>query len=403
MGARPLDFGLMEHSADRILTTHVGSLIRPSALTALLRAQEAGESVEPQAFATCLESSVADIVRAQARLGLDIINDGEFGKTISWSRYVLTRMSGLERRAPGGDVNAMPKGIAGKDRRDFAEFYQAYDRTQGFTGMTGWMVVGPVLYTGQADIQRDIQDLKRALQGVAHAGAFMTAVAPASVIPDREDRYYPSDEAFLGAVADALHEEYKAIVDAGFILQVDDAYLATYYDLIVPPGTLADYRRWAQLRIEALNHALRGIDPRRTRYHVCWGSWNGPHVSDVAFEEIADLVLSVNVGGYALEMGNPRHEHEWRVWERVKLPDGKQLIPGVISHSTNVVEHPALVAERIVRLAKLVGRENVIAGTDCGFAQGPFVQRVHPSIMWAKLGALVDGARLATKELWGPA
>lgn len=390
----------MQRHADRVLTTHVGSLIRPPALVAMLRETEAGKPVGEQSLAACLESSVAEIVRAQAALGLDIINDGEFGKTISWSRYVLTRMSGLERRAVPADPNAMPKGISGKDRRDFAEFYRAYDRTQGFTGMTGWTVVGPVKYTGQAAIARDIEDLKRALRGVPHAAAFMTAVAPASVLPDREDQHYQSDEAFLGAVADALHEEYRAIVDAGFILQVDDAYLATYYDIIVPPGTMADYRCWAALRVEALNHALRGIPPERTRYHLCWGSWNGPHVSDVAFQDIADLVLKVNVGGYALEMGNPRHEHEWRVWEKVKLPEGKTLIPGVISHSTNVVEHPQLVAERITRLARLVGRENVIAGTDCGFAQGPFVQRVHPSIMWAKLGALVEGARLATRELW---
>ncbi|HZF16344.1 MAG TPA: cobalamin-independent methionine synthase II family protein [Steroidobacteraceae bacterium] len=390
----------MQPVAKRVLTTHVGSLIRPPALVAMLRDADAGKTVDEAALGACLESSVADIVRAQSDLGLDIINDGEFGKTISWSRYVLTRMSGLERRAAPADPNAMPKGISGKDRRDFAEFYQAYDRTQGFTSMTGWTVVGPVKYTGQAAIARDIEDLQRALWGVPHAAAFMTAVAPASVLPDREDRHYRSDEEFLGAVADALHEEYRAIVDAGFILQVDDAYLATYYDIIVPPGSIEDYRRWAALRVEALNHALRGIPPERTRYHVCWGSWNGPHVSDVGFEEIADLVLKVNVGAYALEMGNPRHEHEWRVWENVKLPEGKVLIPGVISHSTNVVEHPKLVAERITRLARLVGRENVMAGTDCGFAQGPFVQRVHPSIMWAKLGALVEGARLATGELW---
>jgi 5-methyltetrahydropteroyltriglutamate--homocysteine methyltransferase len=387
--------------SNRILTTHVGSLIRPPALVELLRAEEAGQPVDAGAFAACLEGAVADVVRQQAELGLDIINDGEFGKTISWSRYVLTRMSGLERRAPDADAAAMPKGVAGKDRRDFAEFYQVYDRTQGFTGMTGWTVIGPIRYTGHAAIARDIEDLKKALQGVPHTDAFMTAVAPASVIPDREDRHYRSDEDFLFAVAEALREEYRAIVDAGFVLQVDDAYLATYYDIIVPPGTIADYRRWAALRVEALNHALRGIDPRRTRYHMCWGSWNGPHVSDVDFEAIADLVLSVNVGGYALEMGNPRHEHEWRVWETVKLPEGRTLIPGVISHSTNVVEHPRLIAERIVRLARLVGRDRVIAGTDCGFAQGPFVQRVHPSIMWAKLAALVDGARLASRELWG--
>jgi 5-methyltetrahydropteroyltriglutamate--homocysteine methyltransferase len=221
------------------------------------------------------------------------------------------------------------------------------------------------------------------------------------VIPDRDDRFYKSDEEFLYAVADAMHVEYKAIVDAGFILQIDDAYLATTYDVIVPPGTLADYRRWVELRVDALNHALLGIPEERTRYHVCWGSWNGPHVHDVPFKQIADLVLRVKVGGYALEMGNPRHEHEWRVWEHVKLPKGRALLPGVISHSTNVVEHPELVSERIVRLARLVGRENIVASTDCGFAQGPFVQRVHPSIMWAKLQALVEGARIASRELWG--
>jgi 5-methyltetrahydropteroyltriglutamate--homocysteine methyltransferase len=296
----------------------------------------------------------------------------------------------------------MPAGVVGRDRREFADFYREYDGTQKFFGLGGWQVSGPIRYIGHKQLQRDIRDLKRALVDKRIEDAFMTAVAPASVIPDRDDRFYDSDEAFLYAVADALHEEYKAIVDAGLILQVDDAYLATTYDVLVPPGTLADYRRWAELRVAALNHALRGIPAERTRYHVCWGSWNGPHVHDVPFKDIADLVLRVNVGGYALEMGNPRHEHEWRVWERVKLPPDRVLLPGVISHSTNVVEHPELVSERLVRLARLVGRENIIASTDCGFAQGPFVQRVHPSIMWAKLQALVEGARLASRELWGP-
>jgi 5-methyltetrahydropteroyltriglutamate--homocysteine methyltransferase len=231
----------------------------------------------------------------------------------------------------------------------------------------------------------------------------MPAVAPASVAPDRTDHYYKSDEDYLAAVADALHVEYKAIVDAGFILQIDDAYLAITYEVMVPPGTFEDYRRWAELRIEALNHALRGIPEERTRYHVCWGSWNGPHVYDVALKDIAEIILKARVGGYCLEQANPRHEHEWHVWESIKLPPGRVLVPGVISHSTNVVEHPELVAERISRLARLVGRENVIAGTDCGFAQGPFVQRVHPSIMWAKLRSLAEGAKLASRELWASA
>ena len=388
-------------SENRILTTHVGSLIRPPALVNLLLKRQQGGAVDDRVFNACLEVAVADIVRAQVEIGLDIVNDGEFGKTISWSKYVLQRLSGIVQVPV--DQTSMPAGIVGRDRREFADFYREYDGTQKFLGLAGWQVNGPISYTGHKQLQTDIDDLKRALAGRGIERAFMTAVAPASVIPDRDDRFYKTDEEFLYAVADALHEEYKAIVDAGFILQVDDAYLATTYDVLVPPGTLADYRRWAELRVEALNHALRGIPEDRTRYHVCWGSWNGPHVHDVPFKEIADLVLRVKVGGYALEMGNPRHEHEWRVWERVKLPAGRMLLPGVISHSTNVVEHPELVSERLVRLARVVGRENIVAGTDCGFAQGPFVQRVHPSIMWAKLQALVAGARLASRELWGSA
>jgi 5-methyltetrahydropteroyltriglutamate--homocysteine methyltransferase len=230
--------------------------------------------------------------------------------------------------------------------------------------------------------------------------AFMPLVAPASVVPQRTDEYYKTEEEALFAIAEAVREEYKAVVDAGLIVQIDDAFLASSYDVMVPPKTLSEYRKWAEVRVEALNHALKELPPERTRYHLCWGSWNGPHTNDVPLKDIVDLVLRVNVGGYSLEMANPRHEHEWRVWESVKLPDGKQLVPGLVSHATNIVEHPELVAERIVRLARLVGRENVIASTDCGFAQGPFARRVHPQIMWAKLGALADGARIATKRLW---
>ncbi len=261
-------------------------------------------------------------------------------------------------------------------------------------------MTGPIRYSGQATINRDIADFKKALSDQNIEEAFMTAVAPASVVPDREDHYYKSDEEYVFAVAEALRDEYRAIVDAGFILQVDDAYLALYYDVMVPPATLEEYRAWARLRVDALNHALAGIPEDRVRYHVCWGSWNAPHVSDVPLKEIVDLILDIRAGGYCIEMANPRHEHEWRVWENVKLPEEKILLPGVISHATNVVEHPELIAERLVRLAMLVGREQVIGNTDCGFAQGPFVQRVHPSIQWAKLEALVEGARLATRKLW---
>jgi 5-methyltetrahydropteroyltriglutamate--homocysteine methyltransferase len=382
----------------RILTTHVGSLVRPPQLQTFLAAQRDHARYDAAAFDACLHDSVAEVVREQAELGLDIINDGEFGKTISWSRYVLTRMSGFEQRQ--SDSTGMPAAVVGRDRREFKDFYADYDRSQGFSGMSGWALSGPIRYTGQAAIARDIANFKAAARGTSATDLFMAAVAPASVAPDRIDEHYKSDEDYVFAVADALHEEYKAIVDAGLILQVDDAYLAHTYEVMVPPKTAKDYRRWASVRIEALNHALKGLPEERTRYHVCWGSWNGPHVHDVEIKDIIDLILQVRTGGYLLEMANPRHEHEWRIWEDVKLPKGRALIPGVISHTTNVVEHPELVAERLVRLAKLVGRDDLIAGTDCGFAQGPFVQRVHPSIMWAKLRALVDGAKLASQRLW---
>jgi 5-methyltetrahydropteroyltriglutamate--homocysteine methyltransferase len=226
-------------------------------------------------------------------------------------------------------------------------------------------------------------------------------VAPASVFGIEWKDVYASEEEFLYAVADALREEYQLILGAGLLLQVDDAFIPWMHDIMVPPGTLEDYRKWAESRVEILNHALRGLPEERIRYHICWGSFNAPHLGDVGAEHILDIVLKVRAGQYLVEMANPRHEHEWRVWEDLRLPDGKVLVPGVISHSTNVVEHPELVAERLVRLARLVGRENLMGGTDCGFAQGPFIQRVHPTIMWAKLAALADGARIATRELWG--
>jgi 5-methyltetrahydropteroyltriglutamate--homocysteine methyltransferase len=230
--------------------------------------------------------------------------------------------------------------------------------------------------------------------------AFMPVVAPSSVLPDRKDEYYKGEEEWLAAVTEAMRTEYKMIVDAGFVLQIDDARAATAYDRMVPPGTFDDYRRWLAKFVESLNHALEGIPEDRVRYHVCWGSWPGPHVSDVALKDIVDLILKVKAGAYVIESANPRHEHEWQVWKTAKLPPGSVLIPGVISHATNVVEHPELIAERTVRFANLVGRENVMIGTDCGFAQGTFYRRVHPSIMWAKFEALAEGARLATKQLW---
>ena len=387
----------MKRSVDRILTTHVGSLIRPQPLQEFLRAKQASKPFDLQAYDHCLTRSVADVVRRQAEAGIDVISDGEFGKSISWSQYVLERLSGFERRPvkPGG--NPFQRGA---DRERFAEFYAELDAHEEVATRTDSVCVGPINYTGQAELQRDIENFKAALNGVNVEEAFLPVAAPASVIPDRKNEYYKSDEECLFAIGAAMRTEYKMIVDAGFLLQLDDARAAVTYDRMVPPAAFADYRKWVDMHMEVLNHAIEGLPPERIRYHVCWGSWPGPHTTDVPLKEIVDLILKVKVGAYVIEGANPRHEHEWKVWKDVKLPDGKVLIPGVISHATNVVEHPELVAERIGRYARLVGRENVLAGTDCGFAQGPFYRRVHPSIMWAKLEALAQGARLASKELW---
>ena len=387
----------MKRSTDRILTTHVGSLIRPQALQDLLRLKQGGKPYDKAALDACLEASVAEVVRRQAEAGIDVISDGEFGKTISWSQYALERLSGFERRpiAPGANPFAR-----GADRARFPDFYAEMDARDGVATASDSVCVGPIAYTGQAELERDIADFKAALKGVDVAEAFLPVAAPASVIPDRKNEYYANDEDCLQAIADAMRTEYRMIVDAGFVLQLDDARTAVTYDRMVPPATFAEYHAWVARHVEVLNHALDGIPEDRVRYHVCWGSWPGPHTTDVALKDIVDLILKVRVGAYVLEGANPRHEHEWRVWQDVTLPEGRVLIPGVISHATNIVEHPELVAERIVRLARLVGRENLIAGTDCGFAQSPFHRRVHPTIMWAKLEALRDGARLASRELW---
>ncbi|MGZ3321515.1 MAG: cobalamin-independent methionine synthase II family protein [Xanthobacteraceae bacterium] len=387
----------MKRSTDRILTTHVGSLIRPQALQDILRAKQGGQSYDHAAYENCLKQSIADVVRRQAEIGVDVVSDGEFGKAISWNQYVVERLSGFELRAiPPG----YRPGIPGADRTRFKEFYAELDVREPMANARMVACVGPVKYIGQEILQRDIANFKAALKDVKVEEAFMPVVAPSSVLPDRKDEYYKGEEEWLAAVTAAMRTEYRTIVDAGFILQIDDARAATAYDRMVPPRTFEEYRRWLAKFVESLNHALEGIPEDRVRYHVCWGSWPGPHVSDVALRDIVDLILKVRAGAYVIESANPRHEHEWQVWKNVKLPPGKVLIPGVISHATNVVEHPELIAERISRFANLLGRENVIAGTDCGFAQGTFYRRVHPTVMWAKFEALVEGARLASKQLW---
>jgi 5-methyltetrahydropteroyltriglutamate--homocysteine methyltransferase len=388
----------MKRSTGRILTTHVGSLIRPAPLQEFLRAKQAGRSYDQAAYESCLKSSVAEVVREQAQTGVDVVSDGEFGKSISWSQYVLERLSGFERRPIKSGGNPFTRGV---DRERFAEFYTELDAREGVATTVEAVCVGPIAYTGEAELKRDIDNFKAALKDAGVTEAFLPVAAPASVIPDRKNEYYKREEDLIRAIGAAMRTEYRTIIEAGFVLQLDDARAAVTYDRMVPPASFADYRKWLALQVEVVNEAIAGLPTDRIRYHVCWGSWPGPHASDVPLKDIVDLILGMKVGAYVIEGANPRHEHEWRVWETAKLPPDRLLIPGVISHATNVVEHPELVAERIVRLARLVGRENLIAGTDCGFAQGPFHRRVHPSIMWAKLSALVEGARLASLQLWG--
>lgn len=382
----------MRHSDERILTTHVGSLIRPPELVRL--AAEARDHPDQRGYSSALQRATADVVARQLHAGIDIVNDGEFGKS-SWSNYVLDRLSGFEPR-PDTLYEAV---WLGRDRVRFREFMET-EFPRGAVGSPGHACVGPIRYEGHESVRRNIRDLQTALTAANVTEGFLTAVAPASTGYDAANEHYADERDYVFAIADALREEYLEIHRAGLLVQVDDAVLANMYDELAQQGP-GRYREWAELRVDALNHALRGIPEDRIRYHVCFGSWHVPHVADAPLDAIVDLMLRVRAGAYSIEAANVRHEHEWRVWQEVKLPPGKVLIPGVVTHHTTTVEHPRLVADRIVRFAHLVGREHVIAGTDCGFAQSAGIQRVHPQVMWAKLEALAEGARLASRELWG--
>src|SRR5688572_3276460 len=345
-------------SENRILTTHVGSLVRPDDFSALLR-RRMSAGVEDRQYLPALASSVENVVIAQAKVGVDIVSDGEFGKGIGWEQYVIERLSGF-----GPQVQrATEGGVAFGDFARFADFYAEIWPKEGY--LEGiYPCVGPIKYTGHAALKRDIANLKAAIAKAGARFGFLPVAAPASAFSMSPNEYYKTDEEYMAAGAEALREEYRTIIESGLFVQIDDAHLPFMYDRMVPPATSADFKKWAQIRVDALNHALRGLPEDRIRYHICWGSWNGPHTSDVPLKEIAGLILSVRAGAYSIEAANARHEHEWQVWKDVKLPEGKKLIPGVISHQTNVVEHPELVAERIVRFAAVVGRDNVIAGTD---------------------------------------
>jgi 5-methyltetrahydropteroyltriglutamate--homocysteine methyltransferase len=398
----------MKRSESHILTTHAGALPRPDELLPLN-----SEAAPPHADATRgrLRDAVAYVVRRQKALGLSVVNDGEFGKAMrgridygAWVSYVMQRLTGWELAPDDGSPHG-PEGaelIPGdfyrrRDRHAFPDLYAEIDREM-FAGGRRPMsraIVGPVTYKGHTALRADIDHLRAAIAQNGATEAFMTAVAPGS-FGREQNRYYRTQEEFLFAIADAMRVEYRAIVDAGFVLQIDDPGMAENWDAMDPSVTIEEYRGYAGLCISALNHALDGIPQDRVRYHMCWGSWHGPHLTDIPLGDIVDLLLTVRAGAFSVEAGNVRHEHEWKVWRDITVPPGTILIPGVVSHATNVVEHPELVADRIVQYANLVGRENVIAGTDCGLGG-----RIHASLAWAKLQSLVEGAALASRQLWG--
>ncbi len=382
----------MKRSTERILTTHGGRLEGPPELVELTGTVRDRRDADPNAIEPLLREAIVHVLQKQAEAGIDVVSNGELGRPGYGISYYGRRLSGLStRKVKEGEPAWMS--LRTGERLEFAEFY----KDLGWAGPSERIIcTGPVTYIGADEVRKDIEIYRAALDetNLPIEEAFMSAFAPGWLEHFFHNEHYERDEEFVFALAEAMRHEYRAIVDAGFVLQIDDPALPDTYDMFVPPPPIDEYRKFARFRIDALNHALDGIDEDRVRYHICWGSWHGPHTHDLPLAHIVDLLLRVNVGAYSVEAANPRHEHEWKVWRDTKLPEGKILIPGVISHATNVVEHPELVADRIVRFAELVGRENVIAGTDCGLGL-----RVHSQIAWAKLEALSAGAALATRRL----
>ena len=381
----------MKTSQDRILTTHVGSLPRPAELKQLLVRKDQGEAYDAEELAQLVREAVLDIVRRQAAVGVDIVNDGEMSKP-GYSTYIADRLTGFAGHQP-----AKPR----LDTRDHPDFAAAYERMTGSNVARRAVCVGPIEWQDRRPLQQDIANLRAALDEVEATEGFMTAASPGLVPVFQNNSFYPSHEAYVEAIAAAMQEEYEAIVGAGFVLQLDCPDLAMAHHTSFQELSEDDFLKRAAFHVEVLNHALRNVPADRTRIHICWGNYEGPHDHDIAFAKVAPILVKAKPQALVVEAANPRHAHEWAVWQDTKLPDDKILIPGVLDTSTNYVEHPELVAERIVRLAKIVGRENVMGGTDCGFAQSPFARRVHPTIMWAKLKALAEGARIATRALWG--
>jgi len=394
----------MKRSTERILTTHVGSLARSDLLTPLLRLREEGQPYDREALARLVREAVADVVQKQVEAGVDIVTDGEQGKS-GFFGYIIERFNGFERK-PAAPGSVRPR-AAGREYLSFPDYYAWSERiAEPFGGRSGGRglgvdtCTGPVSYRGHAAVQADIANLKAATTSLTHEDVFMPAIASSYVAATFANEYYRTHEEYEQAVSDAMREEYKAIVDAGFILQIDDPRLVTYY-MMHPELSVSDCRKWAAERVEVINDSLRDIPPEKVRFHTCYSIDVGPRIHEMDLKDIVDIMLKINAGAYSFEAANPRHEHEYHVFERIKLPAGKILIPGVISHTTNLVEHPELVAERIVRFAKIVGRENVIAGADCGFAASALrFNDTHPSVAWLKFAALAEGARLASGELW---
>ena len=398
----------MKASSERILTTHVGSIPRPDSVRALLRARVAGRAIDEAELSARAAEAVTEVVRRQAQVGLDVVSDGEMSKT-SFLAYTDDRLTGFVPSTAPADPSAAQTGAGGawsrrvdsrREWRAFREYYTEYLPREMPLASAPTVCQGPIAYKGQALLEKDLATFAAALRDVAVAEAFVPAIAPA-MVGRGQNRHYKTEEEYVFAIAEALRTEYRAIVDAGFVLQIDDPGLGETWDMLIPAPPLEDYRRMQARNIDALNHALAGIPEDRVRDHLCWGSWQGPHREDLGLRDVVDLVLRVRAQAYSIEAATPRHSHEWRVWEDVRLPEGKVLIPGVIAHTTAVVEHPETVAERLQTYARLVGRERVMAGADCGFAQGALYQRQHPTIMWAKFQALVEGARLASRRLWG--
>jgi 5-methyltetrahydropteroyltriglutamate--homocysteine methyltransferase len=396
----------MKRSTDRILTTHVGSLARPDALIPVLRAKDRGQPYDGETYARLVQEAVADVVRKQTEAGIDVVTDGEQGKA-SFFGYIVERFTGFERKpAPQGQEGNLR--AASRDYRAFPDYYAWSERIAEWAGGRGGdrrygvdVCTGPVSYKGRAAIRTDIENLKAALTGLPHEEVFLPAIAPSYIFATLPNEFYRTDEEYEHALANALREEYRAIVDAGFVLQIDDPRLITYY-MMNPDVSVAECRKWAMQRVEAINESLRGIQPERVRFHTCYSIDVGPRVYDMELKDIVDIMFRINAGAYSFEAANPRHEHEYHVFERVRPPEGTILIPGVISHTTNLVEHPELIAERVTRFARIVGRENVIAGADCGFAASAVrFNDTHPSVAWLKFAALAEGARLASRQLWG--